>query len=308
MSPHFSVFNTAMSSQPSFLPRLAAILIFLFALYGVLFSVRFTTERTRQIGAAHLLSSVKDGDMQRAEQSLSLLSRSFRATDTLPIPPFEPLQQNEWDTALPRMRQKLSVLNELVNDSEVTASTDMYQLSLAPATRAQFSKTVKNLKETRKNLSRLHFEVEALNRSQDGVWTKLGLLMNDFRSILNLPIEEKAQLSSIELYTDGVFLGLPKLPEIPKGPSSSTELKEVLEAKEIPLPKISPEEFQQRLSVLRSSVEKAISELDLLEDQLLELSNQIKGEESSEHENLMLSRNVVLAGLRADTRAFNYLE
>ncbi|MCB0331220.1 MAG: hypothetical protein KDD70_16235 [Bdellovibrionales bacterium] len=249
-----------------FLSKLYCFFLVIGAVYGLFYISRSTTQQTRLAGADSLREAVSNYDIGAATKSIDLLEGAVRLTDNFDLPPFAPYDSPNWNS----VRPKVAALADIAaGEHNSTAIGELSYQTLSAKQRTELQKSLRKLKEGKDEVQRFLVEMKRIENEEDLNWEKIPLLKKDLREMLNLPEiygDDDDEEVALHTYSDGILAGLPVVDELPEGSvKSAVDLSKELENRNIPLPKLSPEEFGEQLIQLKAAVAKVIEELERLE-------------------------------------------
>jgi len=271
-----------MSKQQNSTRILISGLLVLVVAYGIVLSLRNTSEKVRAITLDEYQAALKESKFSKAQLMTEEYATLFRATDLLAIPPFQRRQVDQLERER-LMLEQIGTLLEALQQKPID-STTVEPLILVLAQNSEntdLSPLVKEMYPLQEKLLLYENELKQNTQTEEGIWSRITLLKNDFRELLQLPIPTEEQEESIELYRKGFLSGLPIVPELETPPETSRELADRLNALQVPLPSLTAQEFNQRLSNLRISLSQTIQELDRNNERNEELSEALKNLGSS---------------------------
>jgi hypothetical protein len=153
---------------------------------------------------------------------------------------------------------------------------------------------ITELLKQRDRIIRHQSDLKNIKSAEEGIWSRITLLKNDFRELLQLSKREGSEEDSIELYRRGFLQGLPLVPELPTSPESPQELATALRELGRPLPQLSASDFNQRITKLRKALETTVAELDKSNERSRLLANEIELLEKSIEQTYIAIREELL--------------
>lgn len=291
---------------------LLSTLVVLGTTFGIALSLRSTSERVRSASIEAFREAIKSGDFTSSELAIREYKASFRATDLLALVPFPrtPFSRRRADqleqevTILSQVTTLLStlkqgaILREEPPQQESLTIQAVKPLALFLSERIKgvnLLSQVSELLKQRDKVMRHQRELKNIESSEEGIWSRLTLLKNDFRELLQLSKGEDSGEDSIELYRRGFLQGLPLVPELPTSPESPQELATALRELGRPLPQLSASAFNQRITKLREALETTVGELDKSNERSRLLANEIELLEKSIEQTYIAIREELLA-------------
>lgn len=255
---------------------LLSTLVVLGTTYGILLSLRSTSEQVRSASFKTFDAAVGSRDFATADIAVREYGSSFRATDLLFLPPFPRKRAGELDQLTQRLEQVRALLQTLSQPSfEAQDVLPLVQVLTEGSRQKKITQVIQKWQQSINELNTSEVERIRLQEGEARVWDVLTLLKKDYRKLLQLPEPEEEIVESIELFQRGFLQGLPILPELSQAPESAQELAEILKSQEVPLPQLSATAFQERLEALRSSFSTTIDELDSMDEKILFLNERV---------------------------------
>jgi hypothetical protein len=279
---------------------------------GIALSLRNTSERVRSASIEAFREAIRSGDFTSSELAIREYKASFRATDLLALVPFPrtPFSRRRADqlekegTTLSQVTTLLStlkqgtILREEPPQQEPFTIQEVKPLALLLSEHIEgvnLLSQLSDLLEQRDKIIRHQSELKNIESAEEGIWSRLTLLKNDFRELLQLSKREDSEEDSIELYRSGFLQGLPLLPELPIPPETPQELAVALRELGLPLPPLSASDFNQRTTKLREALETTVAELDKSNERSRLLANEIELLEKSIEQTYIAIREELLA-------------
>ena len=291
---------------------LLSTLVVLGTTFGIALSLRSTSERVRSASIEAFREAIKSGDFTSSELAIREYKASFRATDLLalvPFPrtPFSRRRADQLEQEVPILSQVTTLLSTLKQGAILREEPPQQESLTIQAVKplalflserikgVNLLSQVSELLKQRDKVMRHQRELKNIESSEEGIWSRLTLLKNDFRELLQLSKGEDSGEDSIELYRRGFLQGLPLVPELPTSPESPQELATALRELGRPLPQLSASAFNQRITKLREALETTVGELDKSNERSRLLANEIELLEKSIEQTYIAIREELLA-------------
>jgi len=187
-----------MSKQQNTTRILISGLLVLVVAYGIVLSLRNTSEKVRARTLDEYQAALKESKFSKAQLMTEEYATLFRATDLLAIPPFQRRQVDQLERER-LMLEQIGTLLEALQQKPID-STTVEPLILVLAQNSEntdLSPLVKEMYPLQEKLLLYENELKQNTQTEEGIWSRITLLKNDFRELLQLPIPTEEQEESI---------------------------------------------------------------------------------------------------------------